>query len=49
MLPSEWIGQLSGILLDLGLRSGALDDPSRGFAFQSDGPLDMRFDPTFGE
>ncbi len=35
-----------GILLDLGFSSLQLADPSRGFAFMSEGPLDMRFDPT---
>ncbi len=35
-----------GILLDLGLSSMQLGDPARGFAFQTDGPLDMRFDPA---
>lgn len=35
-----------GVLLDLGLSSLQLADPSRGFAFSVDGPLDMRFDPT---
>lgn len=35
-----------GILLDLGLSSLQLSDPARGFAFQTDGPLDMRFDPA---
>ncbi len=39
---------MDGILLDLGLSSLQLDDPARGFAFQSDGPLDMRFDPESG-
>jgi 16S rRNA (cytosine1402-N4)-methyltransferase len=37
---------VDGILLDLGLSSLQLDDPGRGFAFQSEGPLDMRFDPA---
>lgn len=35
-----------GVLIDLGLSSIALSDPARGFSFQTDGPLDMRFDPT---
>jgi 16S rRNA (cytosine1402-N4)-methyltransferase len=38
-----------GILLDLGLSSDQLGDANRGFSFQYDGPLDLRFDVGRGE
>lgn len=42
-------GQVHGILLDLGVSSPQIDDASRGFSFQYDGPLDMRMNPDAGE
>ena len=42
------IDAANGILLDLGLSSMQLNSQSRGFAFESDGNLDMRFNKDSG-
>ena len=37
--------KVDGIVLDLGISSMQIDSPQRGFSFQQEGPLDMRFNP----
>lgn len=39
---------ISGVLMDIGFSSAQIDDPTRGFSFRTEGPLDMRYDQRSG-
>jgi 16S rRNA (cytosine1402-N4)-methyltransferase len=41
-------GPLNFVLADLGVSSMQIDNPERGFSFKSEGPLDLRLDPSSG-
>lgn len=41
-------GPLDFVLADLGVSSMQIDNPSRGFSFKQDGPLDLRLNPEKG-
>jgi 16S rRNA (cytosine1402-N4)-methyltransferase len=49
VLAAMGVEAVDGVLLDLGMSSDQLADPSRGFSFDAEGPLDLRFDPSEGE
>lgn len=49
VLDEAGLADVDGILLDLGLSSDQLADEARGFSFNSDGELDLRFDREHGE
>jgi len=44
VLEKEGIEKVDGILMDLGFSSNQVKDGERGFSFQIEGPLDMRYD-----
>lgn len=47
-LDTQGVAAVDFVFADLGCSSMQFDDPSRGFTFKADGPLDMRMNPERG-
>lgn len=49
VLDAVGVEAVDAVLLDIGLSSDQLADRERGFSFEAEGPLDLRFDTSEGE
>lgn len=49
VLAQLGVNGVDGMVLDLGLSSDQLSDAARGFSFDADGPLDLRFNTVEGQ
>ena len=46
LAAANGFSECNGVLADIGISSMMVEDPSRGFSFMHEGPLDMRMDRT---
>ncbi|MFN7983876.1 MAG: 16S rRNA (cytosine(1402)-N(4))-methyltransferase RsmH [Vicinamibacterales bacterium] len=49
VLAEQSLPPANAVLADLGVSSMQIDDPSRGFTYKSEGPLDLRMNPHRGQ